>query len=130
MAVNQQPFLSLAVDRPHGLTSNNTKEHYPGTLGAHFHKHARAYSLALGLLGKAPGLLCNWHGWLSPWQWECWPWQVPGEQLVGSGRLVSEQIYCQSSTACPLSRERNDKEAIRVKENKGGIVARLSEFTH
>lgn len=72
--------------------------------------------------------MCNWHDWLSPWQWECWPWQVPREQLVGSGRLVSKQIYSQSSTACPLNRGRNDKEAIRVKENKGGIV-QLSEST-
>lgn len=42
MAINQQPFLSLAVDRQHGLTSNNTKAHYPGTLGVHLHEHARA----------------------------------------------------------------------------------------
>lgn len=34
MAVNQQPSLAAAVDGPHGLTSNNTKTHYPGTLGA------------------------------------------------------------------------------------------------
>lgn len=84
---------------------------------------------ALGLLGAAPGLMCNWHDWLSPWQRECWPWQVPREQLVGSGRLVSKQIYSQSSTACPLNRRRNDKEAIRVKENKEGIVVQLSEST-
>lgn len=82
-----------------------------------------------GPLGSAPGLMCNWRDWLSPWQRECWPWQVPREQLVGSGRLVSKQIYSQSSTACPLNRGRNDKEAIRVKENKERIVVRLSEST-
>ena len=54
---------------------------------------------------------------------------MPREQLVGSGRLVSKQIYSQSSTACPLNRGRNYKEAIRVKENKGGIVGALSEST-
>lgn len=78
-----------------------------------------------GPFGAAPGLMCNWHDWLSPWQPECWPWQVPREQLVGSGRLVSRQIYSQSSTACPLNRGRNYKEAIRVKGNKDGIVERL-----
>lgn len=92
--------------------------------------HTSVHALtALGLLGAAPGLMCNWHDWLSPWQRECWPWQVPREQLVGSGRLVSKQIYSQSSTACPLNRGRNDKEAIRVKENKEGIVVQLSEST-
>lgn len=77
---------------------------------------------ALGLLGAEPGLMCNWHDWLFPWQRECWPWKVPREQLVGSGRLVSKQIYGQSSTACPLDRGRNDKGAIRVKDNKDRIV--------
>lgn len=123
MAVNQEPFLSLAVDRPHGLTSNNTDAHYPGT-------HTSAHTLTtLCLLGAAPGLMCNWHDWLSPWQRECWPWQVPREQLVGSGRLVSKQIYSQSSTACPLNRGRNYKEAIRAKENKEGFVVQPSEST-
>lgn len=73
--------------------------------------------------------MCNWHDWLSPWQRECWPRRVPREQLVGSGRLVSKQIYSQSSTACPLNRGRNYKEAIRVKENKEGIVVQPSEST-
>lgn len=94
------------------------------------HTHTPAHTLTtLGLLGAAPGLMCNWHDWLSPWQRECWPWQVPREQLVGSGRLVSKQIYSQSSTACPLNRGRNYKEAIRVKENKDGIVVQRSEST-
>lgn len=52
---------------------------------------------------------------------------MPGEQLVGSGGLVQEQIYSQSSTACPLNRGRNHKEAIRVKENKEGIVVELTD---
>lgn len=54
---------------------------------------------------------------------------VPREQLVGSGRLVSKQIYSQSSTACPLNRGRNYKEAIRLKENKEGLVIQLTEST-
>lgn len=54
---------------------------------------------------------------------------MPREQLVGSGRLVSEQIYRQSSTAWPLNGGRNDEEAIRVKENKAGILARWHEST-
>lgn len=54
---------------------------------------------------------------------------MPREQLVGSGRLVPKQIYSQSSTASPLNRGRNDKEAIRVKENKEGIVVHLNEST-
>lgn len=54
---------------------------------------------------------------------------MPREQLVGSGRLVSKQIYSQSSTACPLNRGRNYKEAIRVKEHKEGIVVQPSEST-
>lgn len=54
---------------------------------------------------------------------------MPREQLVGSGRLVSKQIYSQSSTACPLNRGRNYKEAIKVKENKEGIVVEMSEST-
>lgn len=122
MAVNQQPFLSVAVHRPHGSTSNNTKAHYPGTLDTAAHALP-----ALSPLGAGPGLVCNWHDWLSPWQRECWPWQMPREQLVGSGRLVSEQIYRQSSTAWPLNGGRNDEEAIRVKENKAGILARWRE---
>lgn len=124
MAVNQEPFLYLAVATSLSLTSNNTDAYYPGTLCAHAHTPA-----TLGPLGPTPGLMGNWHVWLSPWQRECWPWQVPREQLVGSGRLVSEQIYSQSSTACPLNRGRNDKEAIRVNENKEGIVVQLSEST-
>ena len=92
--------------------------------------HTGTHVLAThSLLGAAPGLMCNWHDWLSPWQRECWPWQVPREQLVGSGRLVSKQIYSQSSTACPLNRGRNHKEAIRLKGNKEGIVVQLSEST-
>lgn len=71
--------------------------------------------------------MCDWHGWPSPWQRECWPWQVPREQLVGSGRLVSKQIYRQSSTTRPPNREGNDKEAIRVKDNKEGIVGQRRE---
>lgn len=71
--------------------------------------------------------MCDWHGWLSPWQRECWPWQVPREQLVGSGRLVSKQIYRQSSTTRPPNRGGNDKAAIRAKDNKEGIVGRRSE---
>lgn len=79
------------------------------------------------LLGAVPGLMCNWHDWLSPWQRECWPRPVPREQLVGSGRLVSKQIYSQSSTAWPLNRGRNDKEAIRGRGNKEEIVVQPSE---
>ena len=111
MVVNQQPRVSAAVGGPHGLTSNNTKAHYPSTLAARTR------------------FMCDWHGWLSPWQQECRPWQMPREQLVGSGRLVSKQIYRQSSTTRPPSREGNDKKAIRVKENKDRIVGQRSECT-
>lgn len=94
---------------------------------AHRHEHTRARCCTgRARRGARPYV---WLAWLSPWQRECWPWQVPIEQLVGSGRLVSKQIYSQSSTACPLNRGRNDKEAIRAKENKDGIVAGLSQST-
>lgn len=129
MAVIQEPFLYLAVDGPHCLTSNNTDTHYPGTR-THTYTLTGTHVLAThSLLGAAPALMCNWHDWWSPWQRECWPWQVPREQLVGSGRLVSKQIYSQSSTACPLNRGRNHKEAIRLRGNKEGIVVQLSEST-
>lgn len=71
--------------------------------------------------------MCDWHGRLSPWQRECWPWQMPREQLVGSGRLASKQIYRQSSTTRPPNRGGNDKKTIRVKENKERIVGRRRE---
>lgn len=38
-------FLSLAVDTRHGLTSNNTNVHYPGTLFVHTHEHTHTCSL-------------------------------------------------------------------------------------
>lgn len=120
-AVNQQPPLSAAVDGPHGLTPNNTKAHYRARSGRP-REHARA-----PLSARRQALCVTGMGWLSPWQRECWPWQVPREQLVGSGRLVSKQIYRQSSTTRPLNRGGNDKAAIRVEDNKEGIVGQRRE---
>lgn len=87
-----------------------------------------------GLLGAAPGGLArDWQGWSSPWQQrECRPRRVPAEQLAGCGRLVSEQIYGRSSTACPASEEEegeggggDDKGA--VGRSQVGLRAREAE---
>lgn len=120
-AVNQQPPLWAAVVGPHGLTPNNTKPHHRARSERSRGQRSRAP------LGAAPSLMCDWHGRRSPWQRECWPWRVPGEQLVGSGRLVSKQIYRQWRTTRPPSRGGNHKAAISVEDNKEGIVGQRPE---